>query len=377
MLKTLHVRGYRSLLDFRLKLGRVTVVTGENGSGKSNLYRSLAMLQRLAEGRFAEAIAAEGGMPSLVWSGPRLRNEPIRVSWSLEHDFFKYELECGLIPATPGDPTAFRTDPDVKREQLALHQGGKGHIVARRKGPMVELRSFDKGFEPTHLSLHAPESMLAESRDAARFPGPTAAREILLSWRFYHQFRTDPESSLRRPRIGSWSPVLAHDGSNLAATLRTLQENGRGHLIDEAVARVFPDISWRAVDDQGRFQLQILRPTLKRWLDASELSDGTLRYFCLCAALLTPKPPPLLVLNEPETSLHEALMPGLAELIAQVPEETQILVVTHSQLLASEIESRLTCRRLDLLSHGGETRRTSDGEAKRVWVIEDNEDEGE
>ena len=43
---------------------------------------------------------------------------------------------------------------------------------------------------------------------------------------------------------------------------------------------------------------------LLRLLRAAELSDGTLRYLLLVAALLTPRPPPLLVLNEPETSLH-------------------------------------------------------------------------
>jgi hypothetical protein len=39
-----------------------------------------------------------------------------------------------------------------------------------------------------------------------------------------------------------------------------------------------------------------------RPLEASERSDGTLRYLCLAAALLTPRPPELLALNEPETT---------------------------------------------------------------------------
>ncbi|MCU0778438.1 MAG: hypothetical protein MUF86_12340 [Akkermansiaceae bacterium] len=60
MLQSIRIRGYRSLREFRLKLGRVTVVTGGNGMGKSNVYRSLALLQRMAEGRFAEALASEG-----------------------------------------------------------------------------------------------------------------------------------------------------------------------------------------------------------------------------------------------------------------------------------------------------------------------------
>ena len=54
---------------------------------------------------------------------------------------------------------------------------------------------------------------------------------------------------------------------------------------------------------------------LLRPLKAAELSDGTLRYLLLVAALLTPRPPELLVLNEPETSLHPDLLPALARLI--------------------------------------------------------------
>ena len=76
MLRSLHVRGYRSLRDIRVKFGRITVVTGENGVGKSNLYRALALLQRMAEGRFAEAVESEGGMPGLMWAGRQRKDGP-------------------------------------------------------------------------------------------------------------------------------------------------------------------------------------------------------------------------------------------------------------------------------------------------------------
>src|SRR4051794_35203835 len=61
-----------------------------------------------------------------------------------------------------------------------------------------------------------------------------------------------------------------------------------------------PDGKWH---DGGH----LLRPHqhgLLRPLSGAELSDGTLRYLLWVAALLTPRPPALLVLNEPETSLH-------------------------------------------------------------------------
>lgn len=374
MLRSLHIRGYRSLRDFRLKLGRVTVITGENGVGKSNFYRALAMLQRMAEGRFAEAIALEGGMPSLLWAGKWKAKEMKRIAWEIEHDDFSFGVECGLIPVVPHPdplfPTAFKTDPDMKVETLRFG-GAKGKIVAKRRGPSVELRTMDGGLETVPLPFHAPESMLAEVRDGTSYPALAATREILTRWRFYHQFRSDPDSPMRRPQVGFHSPVLAHDGSNLAATLRSIYEADQGGSIDQAVESAFPGTRWRPVDDSMRFQLQIARGGLDRWLNASELSDGTLRFFCLCAALLTPKPPPLLVLNEPEASLHPGVLEPLAALIAKVPHETQIIVVTHAQPLARAIAVECDAKTVELVRFEDETRRAGEDSGKRVWVFDE------
>ena len=371
VLRSLHIRGYRSLRDFRMRFGRVTVITGENGVGKSNLYRALALLQRMAEGRFAEAVEAEGGMPGLMWAGMRRKkDEPRRVGWEIEEDHFVFTHECGLIPTTPGDPTMFRTDPDIKTEVIRL--GGKqGRPMAKRAATSISLRGEDGKMGTIPLPFHLPESMLSEVRDGLRYPALTAVRETLLGWRFYHHFRVDPESPLRRPRVGFWSPVLASDGANLAANLQSIAESGREELLDEAVAKAFPGSSWRAVDDQHRFQLQLSRGELGRWLDASELSDGTLRFFCLCAALLTPKPPPLLVFNEPESSLHTSLLEPLADLMAKVPQETQLIVVTHARELAERIQERCEAKWVKLVSFQGETRLEGDEGSGRSWTFDE------
>jgi predicted ATPase len=370
MLRTLHFRGYRSLRDFRLKLGQVTVVTGGNGVGKSNVYQALALLRRMAQGRFSAAVAAEGGLPNMLWAGARRKDEALRLCWEVEHSLFHLELECGLIPTAPGDPTKFRTDPDIKLECLRLG-GSKGRIMAKRKGPGIDLRLPDGTMADLSLPLHAPESMLSEVRDGIQYPALSAARETLLSWRFYHHFPTDPGSPLRQPAIGFWSPVLEEDGSNLAVTLQTLIESRRSEPMDEAFAEAFPGCQWSPMDDADQFQMRILRPDLKRWLSASELSDGTLRFFCLCAALLTPKPPPLMVFNEPEASLHPSLMPPLADLFAKASADTQILIVTHSKELAAEIAGKCDANVVDLVSYEGETRPASEANAKRSWSFGD------
>jgi predicted ATPase len=157
----------------------------------------------------------------------------------------------------------------------------------------------------------------------------------------------------------------------LAATLQSIAESGREELLNQAVDAAFPGTRWRAVDDSGGFQLQIARPGVDRWLDASELSDGTLRFFCLCAALMTPKPPPLLVFNEPETSLHPALLESLAGLMAKVPEQTQLIVVTHAGELAERIAGQCDAKRVKLVAFEGETRLEGDDSSGRVWTFDD------
>jgi predicted ATPase len=374
MLQSLHFHGYRSLRDFRVKLGRVTVVTGENGVGKSNLYRALTLLHRMAEGRLAAALAEEGGMPSALWAGKFRKGDPKRLKWNVVHEDFQLEAECGLIPSGPDDPTCFKTDPDVKLEILRYGPDG-GRIMARRKGGSAELRTADGTTERRILPAPFPESILSEMKDGLRYPCLTVARETLLAWRFYHHFSTTPDSAIRKPVIGSWSPVLASDGANLAATLQTIIEAGARDKLDAAISLAFPNTSWSPMGSDGRFQLQLRPEKLDRALNAAELSDGTLRFFCLCAALLTPKPPPFLVLNEPESSLHADLMPSLAELISSVSEETQLLVVTHSRSLAAEIAGRCDVKMVEMINVGGETRHVGQDTEGFVWSSQEDDEE--
>jgi len=106
----------------------------------------------------------------------------------------------------------------------------------------------------------------------------------------------------------------------------------------------------------GRFELQLQQHGLLRPLSAAELSDGTLRYLLWAAALLTPRPPELMVLNEPETSLHPDLLPALSRLILAAAKNAQIIVVSHSSLLIEELASAPVCTRLHLLKDFGETK---------------------
>jgi predicted ATPase len=114
---------------------------------------------------------------------------------------------------------------------------------------------------------------------------------------------------------------------------------------------------FRGVPDSnsGRFALVMEQHGLLRPLGAAELSDGTLRYLLWIAALLTPRPPALMVLNEPETSLHPDLLPALARLIARAAKHSQIVVVTHALRLITALKEQEGCHSITLEKTFGET----------------------
>ena len=79
-----------------------------------------------------------------------------------------------------------------------------------------------------------------------------------------------------------------------------------------------------------RIQLRVRWKSLHREQSAADLSDGTLRFLFLLAVLANPDPPPLIAVDEPETGLHPAMLPIVAEYAIQASTRTQVILATHS-----------------------------------------------
>jgi predicted ATPase len=114
-------------------------------------------------------------------------------------------------------------------------------------------------------------------------------------------------------------------------------------------------------NEAGRCRLSLTQSGLLRPLGVEELSDGTLRYLLWIAALLTPRPPSLLVLNEPETSLHPDLLPPLAQLVVAASQRTQVIAVSHSAAFVDAVargarSARVPAETVELTKELGETR---------------------
>ncbi len=343
MYRTLAVSGYRSLRDVIVPLGRVTVVTGENGAGKSSLYRALRLLAGCALGDTIGALAREGGLSSALWAGPEslkgarrgellqgtARRNPISLRLGIGADGYSYLVDLGIPQQVTG--SAFNRDPEIKRE---LAWGGpvmrSATLLARRNRGLVATRD-ESPWEELDFQVPSHASMLAE------VPALRPLRDDLRAWRFYDALRTDALAPARQPQVGTRTWALASDGADLAAALQTIAEHGKAS-ISGLLGEAFPG-STLAVDElDGIFTLTLHQPGMLRPLRAAELSDGTLRYLMWLAALHAPLRPPLMAINEPETSLHPSLIAPLGRLIAKAAHDTQIVVVTHSKPLIAAIE---------------------------------------
>jgi len=136
------------------------------------------------------------------------------------------------------------------------------------------------------------------------------------AWRFYDHFRTDATAPARLPQIGTHTPVLSHDGADLAAALQTIREIGDGPAVDEAIEDAFPGAR---------------------------------------------------VLNEPETSLHPDLLPALGRLIAQASQRSQVLVVSHAPALIDALQSLPECHSLTLEKKMGQTTLAGEDNEHAPW----------
>jgi predicted ATPase len=370
MLNTLAISNYRSLRNLVIPLGRLTVLTGPNGSGKSNLYRALRLLADTARGGVVASLAHEGGFASALWAGPESisrsmkrgehpiqggpRSEPVALRLGFSGDEFSYSIDLGF--PMPSD-SAFTFDPEIKTE--CIWHGPQLRPAAQlveRRGAMVRVRKASGDWEIVATDVPKFESMLERLADPQRAAEVLTLREEVRRWRFYDQFRTDADSPVRRSKIGTYTPVLGHDGADLAAALQTIIEIGDGPALTSAISDAFPGAELQIQAGDSGLTVLFKQQGLLRPLSAAELSDGTLRYLLLAAALLSPRPPPLMILNEPEASLHPDLLPALARLIGVAAKCTQVWVVSHSNRLVAALKQLSDCHSIELEKELGETR---------------------
>ena len=342
MINRLRLKKILSFNDATVELKQLNVLIGPNAVGKTNLIEVISLLQAApVSGRLGATILNGGGIRQWLWLGDPEASPRVYSIATIECEV---TLRRGRQVGPLEYQLQFSEDPNgffIDGEQLTKSSRGTGN---GRPRPYF-----------TRESLGAPiprtESVLATFKNPN---DPTPITEVgnhFAEIRIYREFRTGRGGGAR----SGVSTITAKDalqdgGDNLALILQELDFRDRHELIRGYLLRFcerFEDVKIEIANGLAR---AFLRETgLAEMLSSIRMSDGTLKFLALLAALFHPHPPPLMCIEEPELGLHPDAMQLVASALVEASQSMQLIVTTHSEALVDALtgrpESVLVCDR--------------------------------
>jgi predicted ATPase len=323
------VQGYRSLVDVSLPLRSLTTMIGPNGSGKTALLEVFLLLNRAARGGLAKAVEEHGGLDAVLSKVSEVSDKlkidlliDIENEHSQEPMYYGFELTPrGAGYAIPFERLEWKLNPaNNEPPRLYIDAHGMRSSYAQRLDP------FELELEDT---LRRDEE-LAELRDG------------LFKIQLYSFLDVSHRAVVRLPQ--SLTPAVrpGPNGENLYSALYNLRA-----LYQDVYARIedvlrigFPGFERLEFPVVGAGQATLIwyQKDLTNPLYPNQLSEGMLRFLWLTTVLLAPDPPPIILLDEPEVSLHPELIKLLAGLLQDASTRSQVIVATHSPDLVRWLE---------------------------------------
>ena len=336
-IKQLKIEGFRSLKNVTWEPGDLNILIGPNGAGKSNLLRFLELMTVAAKGDLGKYIQSLGGIGAIVWDG-QAKGISFSLACSGDDGFSAlefYELQLARL----GHSSAYLINREILagREKDSLE---RIECIKRNLGRAL-LRGglFDEVQEIKRENINDQETILsATSKILPIFDDVTLFKDYLSSFAVYHDIPSHHNSEMRRPSVSRIERRVDSDGQNLINVLHTLYTTNREfeRSIDSAMRAAFGSDYEKLIFPPAADQLIQLRvrwKTLKREQSAADLSDGTLRFLFLITVLASPDPPPVIAIDEPETGLHPAMLPIIAEYAVDATLRAQVILTTHSPQL--------------------------------------------
>lgn len=221
---------------------------------------------------------------------------------------------------------------------FAMRPGMRGNFV---------IFDEDADFGPIRQYAVGGDSLEARYLAADALEEGSPARELVQrsdGWRVYHFHDTTPSAKLRQSCDIRDNKFFRPDGGNLAAFLHFLREKHPDcytNIVD-AVKMAAPffggfDLSASRLNE-NRIALEWREKGCEAYFGPESLSDGTLRFICLTTLLLQPKPPSLIIIDEPELGLHPSAIGVVAALLSSASVKSQVIACTQSVTLVNQLE---------------------------------------
>ena len=330
-----------------IELGPLNVIIGANGTGKSNFVEALDLL-RATSTDFATAIRDGGGAEDWLWRGAQNADGPAKLDVELtSYPNSGRPLRYRLNFAAVSGRVEIVDEAVEELKPVGNHTAPFFYYHFDEGRPVINVRGSDSSskLKPRRLerdSLKPDQSVLSQRKDPDLYPEITWLGEQFGRIQTFREWVFGTRSPLRTgQRADDPSDYLLPDARNLALVLNEIQYRD-GSRFEQAMKRFLPRYERFSIRPSGgTMQFYLQEKGLSAPTSAARLSDGTLRFLAMLAALLAPNPPPLLCLEEPELGMHPDAMSLLAELLVEASSRMQIVVTTHSDTLLSALSDNL------------------------------------
>ncbi len=308
-LTRIKLQGYKSIANDELNLGRLNILIGANGAGKSNLIGFFRLISDMLNQQLQKHVGLAGGPDALLHFG-RKKTAELSAELYFGNNGYKFNL-------VPTDDNRMM----FARESLWWNLAGDFHPQSGH---------FETVFDEKGRYSAVWEYVVPAMR----------------SWRLYHFHDTSKSAGIKQVHNINDNEYLREDARNLAAFLLRLRHQHPEHYQRivrsiRLVAPFFGDFILRpTVHNPDRIQLEWHEQDQDEPFNASALSDGTLRFICLATVLQQPEPftPDTMLIDEPELGLHPFAIKVLAGLMQSASESHQLIVSTQSVELVNEFD---------------------------------------
>jgi len=312
MLTHLHIKGFKSLCDAEVRLGRMNVLVGANGAGKSNLIAFFRLLNEMMGQRLQIHIGVSGRAQTILSYGPK-QTPQLAATLKFEMDGAENEYSMQLAHAA-GDTLVFAD------ETLRYRKTDQANPIEKSLGAgQLETRIGDA----------------ADTGDQVA----KVFRYLLSRCRVYHFHDTSSTARVRQHCYIGDSRFLIPDAGNLAAVLYKLKSDAdpmQYHRIVKHIRLLAPYFDDFDLEPAGPEKKDIILNWKEIGTDQvfgpHQLSDGTLRSICLITLFLQPvdSTPDLIIVDEPELGLHPYALNVIASVMKQAAMKTQVMISTQS-----------------------------------------------
>ena len=305
MINKVQISGYKSIKELDLDLAPINILIGSNGVGKSNFISFFKFLNTVYEQRL-EAYSIKYGVDDLLYFGRKVTE---KIEARIEFD-------------------------NTNAYSFTLYPTIDDKLFIATEHAHFMMSYYSNGWTDRLIGTNLPEAKIKSSLGSIS----SYVKDYLQTFKVYHFHDTGETSPLKKASDINDNKLLYENGSNLAAYLYFLKIKHPTNFnrIEKTVESIAPFFERFRLEPQRLNDQRIsLEWTEKnhpdKYFNATNLSDGTLRFIALATLLLQPQPPKVIIIDEPELGLHPVAINILAGLFrSAVGKKCQLIVSTQS-----------------------------------------------